>query len=125
LIVPTGVARSFDDYVAEHEPECTQDDLAMARYLERSGVDTRLSVPNLVEHSETTSLVGNDFMGRRLATCYADSGLHGHRWDKRVFWPQKVRFFLRSDRTCAVPDHRWQAALGLAHPNRSPAAGAV
>jgi hydroxymethylpyrimidine pyrophosphatase-like HAD family hydrolase len=93
LIVPAGVARGFDAYVAEHEPDCTQDDLAMARYLERSGVDTRLSVPNLVEHSETTSLVGNDFMGRRLATCYAGSGLRGHRWDDRVFWPREVPFF--------------------------------
>jgi hydroxymethylpyrimidine pyrophosphatase-like HAD family hydrolase len=93
LIVPTGIARGFDQYVAEYEPDCTQDDLAMARYLEWAGVDTRLSVPNLVEHSETISLVGNDFMGRRLATCYADSGLRGHRWDNRVFWPQQVPFF--------------------------------
>jgi hydroxymethylpyrimidine pyrophosphatase-like HAD family hydrolase len=93
MIVPAGVARGFDRYVAEYEPDCTQDDLAMARYLELSGVDTRLSVPNLVEHSETTSLVGNDFMGRRLATCYAESGLRGHRWDDRVFWPEEVPFF--------------------------------
>lgn len=93
LILPANVARGFDRYVAEYEPDCTQDDLAMAHYLERSGVDTRLSVPNLVEHSEITSLVGNDFMGRRLATCYADSGLGGHRWDDRVFWPREVPFF--------------------------------
>lgn len=106
LIMPAEVARGFDRYVAECEPSTAEDDLAMARYLERYGVQSRIALPNLVEHSEQISLVGNDFTGTRLSTCFADDGIRPGNWDRRVFIPRLVPFFCGRTETarCLVLD---------------------
>jgi len=96
LIVPTGVARSFDDL-------CRRARAGM--HSGRSGhgpLSGAVGCGYAFERSQPGGATARHqpgrqrFHGTASATCYADSGLHGHRWDKRVFWPQKCRF-LRSD----------------------------
>lgn len=64
LVLPAAVARAFS---GEAVLFADQDDVSMAALLRRSGVESWVTVPNLLDHAAQDSLVGNDYMGPRHA----------------------------------------------------------
>ena len=71
LILPAEWAREFAEY-ARDLPESRPDNRAMATFLAQRGRDTFASIPNLVEHAPTRSLLLNDLLqGVRSATVFA------------------------------------------------------
>lgn len=69
LALPAAVARAADGYLAT-QSEDTPDDIALHGYLHGAGVPVWVSVPNLVEHADTPSLIGNQIMGLRRSACH-------------------------------------------------------
>jgi hypothetical protein len=70
LVLPVAVAREVDGFLAGLAPD-TPDDHALRDLLGRRGVPCLVSVPNLVQHDDVPSLIGNADMGLRRAVCYA------------------------------------------------------
>lgn len=73
LVLPAGLARGFDDYAQANATDDKPDDEVMFSYLNSIGAQAYVSVPNIAEHKNLPSLVGNDVQGRRRSTCYAKS----------------------------------------------------
>jgi hypothetical protein len=70
LALPADVANGVDGYAAA-QPADTPDDHVLLDHLRRCGVPVYASVPNLLQHADAPSLVGNqEAMGLRRATCY-------------------------------------------------------
>lgn len=69
LVLPAAVARAADGYLATQD-EDTPDDIALHGYLHGAGVPIWVSVPNLVEHADTPSLIGNQVLGLRRSACH-------------------------------------------------------
>ncbi|TDC99483.1 hypothetical protein E1292_31620 [Nonomuraea deserti] len=74
LVLPAGVARSADAHLARAEAEGEPDDMALLTYLDRAGIECHACVPNLLEHQDVPSLVGNNEMGVRSSVCYFADG---------------------------------------------------
>jgi hypothetical protein len=71
LVLPAAVAARFADY-AERCSESTPDNVAMAGFLAEQGLTTYVSIPNLVEHGASDSLLFNDLLfGIRDSTVFA------------------------------------------------------
>ncbi|MEV0374411.1 hypothetical protein AB0I10_32250 [Streptomyces sp. NPDC050636] len=69
LILPRAVAAGFVAY-AQDRLNTWPDDILMFRYLRAAQVRTFVAVPNLAEHSDLPSLVGNTFRGPRKSACF-------------------------------------------------------
>lgn len=67
LVLPADTARAFG---LGNDESVLQDDVALMLLCERTGVPMALTVPNLIQHGGTESLVGNQAMGSRLAAHY-------------------------------------------------------
>lgn len=80
LVLPAVVAREVDGFLAGLAPD-TPDDIALRDLLLRRGIPAVVTVPNLVQHADVPSLIGNSPMGLRHAVCYepglADAGVDG------------------------------------------------
>lgn len=70
LVLPAEIARGFDDYARTNAVDEDPDDHVLRAYLHSVGVPAYVSVPNIVEHKDLPSLVGNGIQGRRSSTCY-------------------------------------------------------
>jgi hypothetical protein len=70
LVMPRETALAF----AAIEDAGGADDLALADFLRRNGIDNLVTVPNLLEHDDLLSLTANGFQGPRRAVCVAHSG---------------------------------------------------
>jgi len=70
LCLPSALGDAFVRHAAE--AATTADDVAMSKFLETTGHQVLLSVPNLVEHVGDTSLAGNSRDGLRRSACYVD-----------------------------------------------------
>jgi hypothetical protein len=70
LVLPIEVARGAADFMARLPPEIP-DDIALHDYLRAEGIAELVSTPNIVEHADLPSLIGNTWMGPRRATCYS------------------------------------------------------
>ncbi|MFJ5050463.1 hypothetical protein [Streptomyces sp. NPDC088719] len=71
LLLPGRHARGFARYARRLVPTHTDDDEVMTEYLAAREVPVLLSVPNLVDHLDVTSIAGNNPEGERRACCYA------------------------------------------------------
>jgi hypothetical protein len=69
LAMPGAVAKDLATFLLTEVDVDDVDDEAALRFLRRAGVPTLVSVPNLVEHADESSLVGNNDHGVRRATC--------------------------------------------------------
>jgi hypothetical protein len=76
------------------------------------GVRPILTLPNLVEHSDEPSLVGNDYMGRRRAVCFAEPSAVG----RSAHTPPGG---LLSD-LCRLPYFHWETGAAMMLSRRSP-----
>lgn len=74
LVLPAEVARAADRHLARAEAQAIPDDQALLRYLTDSHVPCYAFLPNLLEHSDVASLVGNTEMGRRPSVCFFAGG---------------------------------------------------
>jgi hypothetical protein len=73
LVLPAATARGFAVF-AERYSDDKPDNRAMADYLSASGLTTYISIPNLVEHRPTQSLLLNDLLyGVRNSTVFPES----------------------------------------------------
>ena len=70
-VLPTELASGFDDYAAREAGRERMDDVVLLDYVRRLGVPALVSVPNLVQHDDTASLVGHEHFGPRRSACYA------------------------------------------------------
>lgn len=73
LVLPAALARGFDHYAQAYATDDDPDDHVLFGYLRSLDVRAYVSVPNIVEHKDLPSLVGNDAYGRRSSTCYVAS----------------------------------------------------
>ncbi|WP_051951754.1 hypothetical protein [Actinacidiphila yeochonensis] len=71
VIMPAGTARAVSEYFAEALRGDEPDDVALRGYLASTGTVPHVSVPNLVEHRDVSSLTGNHHHGMRCATCWS------------------------------------------------------
>jgi hypothetical protein len=71
LVMPAPVAEALAEHFSSL-PEDTPDDHAIHGYLRKLGVPAWVSVPNLVEHDDSPSLIGNGPYGLRRSTCLVD-----------------------------------------------------
>jgi hypothetical protein len=70
LVLPAGYAREFAEHAGQ-VPATEPDNRVMHAFLARRGVDAYVSVPSLVEHGRSASLLMNDLLhGIREATVY-------------------------------------------------------
>ncbi|MET9232381.1 hypothetical protein [Lentzea sp. NPDC003310] len=74
LVLPAEVARGFEEYARAKLDGRDHDDVALLDYLSDLGVETVIPVAGLVDHREDISLVGNNVMGNRSATCFPPAG---------------------------------------------------
>ncbi|MFD3587368.1 hypothetical protein [Streptomyces sp. NPDC058683] len=71
VVMPVKTARDVSDYFKEALRGDEPDDVALRTYLGRNGLVPHVSVPNLVEHRDVSSLTGNHHHGMRCAACWA------------------------------------------------------
>lgn len=69
LALPSAVAREMAAFLRTAADIAEPDDEAVLRFLRRAGVPTLVTVPNLVEHLDLPSLVGNQDHGVRRSAC--------------------------------------------------------
>lgn len=74
LLLPADVARAADRHLAEAEAEAKPDDQALLEYLNQVAVKCYAPLPNLLDHRDVASLVGNAEMGHRPSVCYFPDG---------------------------------------------------
>jgi hypothetical protein len=72
LVLPRRLIAGAVERLALADRSGEPDDLALQRYLVGSGCVPYVAVPNVVEHDDVASVVGNDRMGRRQAAFRAD-----------------------------------------------------
>jgi hypothetical protein len=68
LVLPAETARRFGRFAAREG--VVADDVAMRAFLDELEMPAYARVPNLVEHQDAPSIVGNDEMGERRSVCY-------------------------------------------------------
>ncbi|QOC93480.1 hypothetical protein [Micromonospora craniellae] len=76
LILPAETARGLAAFLSAHDDLAEAGDIATLRYLCAEGIAVLVAVPNLVDHDDLSSIIGNDDHGRRGSACYL-----GHRSD--------------------------------------------
>lgn len=69
LALPADVAREFAAFLRTQPDTGAADDELALEFLQRAGVRCLVTVPNLVEHDDRSSLTGNHDHGIRLAAC--------------------------------------------------------
>lgn len=107
VVLPTAVAHALAEFpAAPDEP----DDVLLSRFVRAHRITPLVSCPNLAEHEQGDSLVGNDvLLGPRRATLFGSSG--GSRWET-VLAPRMVPHLLLFEgvTVCQVPDgDGWRA----------------
>lgn len=100
LILPRAVAAGYVDYVRRHPPAWPED-ILMQRYLRSADVACLLSVPNLAEHEDIPSIVGNAFRGPRRSACFLRSDRPG-RENRRLTGLAAVPFYKNGVAQCVV-----------------------
>jgi hypothetical protein len=70
LILPAPLAGALAGYLRT-QPDDTPDDHAVLAFLRREGIPARVAVPNLVDHDDGPSLIGNRPMGLRRSACFS------------------------------------------------------
>jgi hypothetical protein len=69
VVVPAEVALGIAEFLQKEVTfEGEQDDYAIRRFLQRSGVSSVITVPNLAEHRDDESILG--IIGKRQSTCF-------------------------------------------------------
>jgi hypothetical protein len=71
VVLPAAVARGFGEHTATLDPR-TPDDNALLAYLRCHRIPALIAVPNLADHLDMPSLVGNHWMGSRRSACYRE-----------------------------------------------------
>ncbi|MDG4786772.1 hypothetical protein O7626_12655 [Micromonospora sp. WMMD1102] len=74
LALPADVAREFAAFLATQPDTGVADDELALDFLGRAGVPCLVTVPNLVEHDDRSSLIGNHAHGVRLSACLLPDG---------------------------------------------------
>lgn len=74
LVLPRGAALAFAATESDPRDAGGADDLALADFLRRGGIENVVTVPNLLEHDDSPSLTANGFQGPRRAACVAPAG---------------------------------------------------
>ncbi|WP_158841328.1 glycosyltransferase family 4 protein [Saccharothrix deserti] len=74
LVLPADAARGAEHHLTRAEAEALPDDQALLGYLDDIDLRCYAVLPNLVEHHDTASLVGNTAMGPRPSVCYFPDG---------------------------------------------------
>lgn len=69
VALPSELSLELAHYLRTEAETNSPDDEAILRFARRTGTPTLLLVPNLVEHIDTPSLVGNDWQGVRRSVC--------------------------------------------------------
>ncbi|CAL9456974.1 hypothetical protein [Streptomyces sp. enrichment culture] len=78
VVLPRALAADFADYARRLLAHGTPpDDEALSAFLRERGRALFIAVPNLVEHGDGDSLVGNDVQGPRFSPCFADDTAGG------------------------------------------------
>jgi hypothetical protein len=74
IVLPADAARGFGEFAERALRDGERlDDVAMRGYLDTTGIEASVLVPNLAEHAPGPSLAGNDIMGERRSVCHADA----------------------------------------------------
>ncbi|MCX2926057.1 hypothetical protein [Streptomyces sp. NEAU-W12] len=73
VIMPVRIAKDVSEYFDVALRGDEPDDVALRDYLRSAGLTPYVSVPNLVEHRDVSSLTGNHRHGLRCATCWASA----------------------------------------------------
>ncbi|MDQ3987858.1 MAG: hypothetical protein M3291_01410 [Actinomycetota bacterium] len=100
LILPRAVAAGYVSYVRNH-PWTWPDDIMMFRYLRSENVPCLIAVPNLAEHGDAPSIVGNGFRGPRRSACFLRSDRGGSE-DRTRTDLSVVPFFKNGRAQCVV-----------------------
>jgi hypothetical protein len=69
LLLPAALAAALAEHF-ESLPESTPDDEAVHPFLVSRGLTARICVPNLVDHADLPSLIGNQHFGARHSACH-------------------------------------------------------
>lgn len=78
IVLPARTAEGLAEFLENETSMAEPDSAAAKRYLTHAGVPTLVSTPNLVQHLDIPSLVGND--RNRLSVCY-DGNPGTPQWD--------------------------------------------
>ncbi|MEE6308004.1 hypothetical protein V1634_14340 [Plantactinospora veratri] len=74
LALPADTAREFAAFLSTQPETGSADDELALEFLRRAGVPCLVTVPNLVEHDDRSSLIGNHGHGVRLSACLLPDG---------------------------------------------------
>jgi hypothetical protein len=69
VLLPGQLSLAFADYLGADDFRGWEDDNALLRFAREVGAPTLILVPNLVEHTDAASLVGNGWKGSRRSVC--------------------------------------------------------
>jgi hypothetical protein len=115
LVLPARVAAGFDEFAERAAGDDLMDDTVMRAYLRELGIPAVVSVPNLVQHRDGGSLLGNDVrLGPRRSACYAPDVGESRGWAGETTAPTLVPFThwqtgqALSDLRRNVAGHEWQ-----------------
>jgi hypothetical protein len=84
LLVPRNLAAPMAEFLSTQATPPEPDDVATRRFFAATGVPSLICAPNLVDHRDPPSLVGNDYLGERASACYLPGVPAGHRWASTV-----------------------------------------
>ncbi|MBW6433729.1 hypothetical protein KZ829_08230 [Actinoplanes hulinensis] len=70
LVLPRDTAIGYARMARDHAAEGWPDDILMQRHLRAAGIRCLVSAPNLAEHLDGPSIVGNAFRGPRRSACF-------------------------------------------------------
>ncbi|WP_327000922.1 hypothetical protein OHA72_38130 [Dactylosporangium sp. NBC_01737] len=99
LILPAGAASGLAAFLRAHDDLTEAGDIAVLRYLHGAGVPVVVAVPNLVDHDDLTSIMGNTDHGRRGSVCYPGHAPHGDAG--RLFDTPEIIPYLSESTTCS------------------------
>lgn len=79
LALPAEAARELARFMGRHPIE-HPDDIMVKRFVDATGLDALVSMPNLVDHRDVVSLVGNHQLGQRPSVSFDRAGAAAADW---------------------------------------------
>jgi hypothetical protein len=84
MVVPRATALAMAEFFTTEALPGEPDDVAALRFFRATSTPCLVSVPNLVEHLDVPSVVGNEYLGVRRSVCFIPRLPVGHRWTAEV-----------------------------------------
>lgn len=91
LVLPADVARDFGRFTGYSGPH---DDFAMHQFLASLGMAAAVTVPNLADDAQFSSIVRHEYLGSRASVCFSTTELDQTDWSTRTATPAAVPAFM-------------------------------